>query len=349
MGSSSVELYAQEYFHSLNSIAERISSDVAATIAAYEDLWHTLSNEDQNQVVDETIIHPEAVLKYSFYPRDQPKIELYPRSHPSFNKYVDDEGEKGSDLVWRDEHSAPFSWMTRSQLDLSIFCDKNQLDVKMSPLRNRDASIPSKSKTGPSKQVQLSQQDSFVDPPSIVLGGSTSKLASALSPKLKFPPKSSSGDDNLLTKLKNKTAVLKIQSIKSVISKNGGENIGTRGDDAERQTLVQPRNNCSVVPNHRLSKSGHSKPVSKPKTPPPPPPIKPKQAPEPTRTNADPEKKALLQESPATEQMSKSQEEETIGKIEGDLDSLEDFHIDLNNPVQGDDVPKTGFDFLDNW
>jgi hypothetical protein len=97
MSESSVETIAEKYFHSLNPIAERICIDVAATRDAYENLWHTLSYKDRNQIVDETIIHPEVVLKYSFYPQSEPKVEYYPRLRlQTGNKYVTDyEGGKG--------------------------------------------------------------------------------------------------------------------------------------------------------------------------------------------------------------------------------------------------------------
>jgi hypothetical protein len=101
--SSSVETIAEKYFHSLNPIAERICIDVAATRDAYEKLWHTLSYKDRSQVVDETIIHPEAVLKYSICPQDEPEVEYYPRLRiQTGDKYVTDyEGGKGlvSNLV----------------------------------------------------------------------------------------------------------------------------------------------------------------------------------------------------------------------------------------------------------
>ena len=98
MSLSVVQSYAEEYFNSLNPIAERISIDVAATRSAYEDLWHTLSYKDQSQVIDETIIHPEAVLKYSFYPDNEPEVEYYPRLQiRTGEKYVtEDEGGKGT-------------------------------------------------------------------------------------------------------------------------------------------------------------------------------------------------------------------------------------------------------------
>ena len=63
-----IDNLALEYFNSLNPMAERIYQDVWSTKEAYEDLWNTLSFKEQNQILDEAIIYPEVVLKYSLYP-----------------------------------------------------------------------------------------------------------------------------------------------------------------------------------------------------------------------------------------------------------------------------------------
>jgi hypothetical protein len=98
MSLSSIETFAEAYFNSLNPIAERISIDVAATREAYENLWHTLSYKDRSQVIDETIILPEVVLKYSFYPHDEPGTEYFPRLRLQTGDTctTDDEGGKGA-------------------------------------------------------------------------------------------------------------------------------------------------------------------------------------------------------------------------------------------------------------
>lgn len=56
---------AENYFNTLNPIAERISSDIIAIKEAYEDLWNCISVRERNQIINETVVHPEAVLKYT--------------------------------------------------------------------------------------------------------------------------------------------------------------------------------------------------------------------------------------------------------------------------------------------
>lgn len=56
-----------DYLYTINPIAERIRKDVDATKDAYQSLWHGLSVDEQNKILDESIVSPEIVLKYSKY------------------------------------------------------------------------------------------------------------------------------------------------------------------------------------------------------------------------------------------------------------------------------------------
>jgi hypothetical protein len=238
--------------------------------------------------------------------------------------------------------------MTQSQLNLCIIDEAEPVRK----CQNNTANTPAtkQRKTSPHKRINDAQSNvSFIDPPNVVLGGS-SKLVGAVSSKLKFPPKSGTGEDNLLTKIKNKAVVLRIQSSKVTASKMNGEN-SVHINEADRETLVQSNYNCSVIPNLKHPKSGGGKAViSKPKTPPPPPPCKQKsltvQSPQ-----IDSEKMALLQEGPADELAGQQSAECDCDVIcpGGSHDSLDDFHVELNIPSKSGTVPKTGFDFLDNW
>lgn len=244
--------------------------------------------------------------------------------------------------------------MTRSQLNLCIVDNADSVRK----YENTIASIPvtkqQKPKAPAHKKTNAPHSSvSFIDPPSIVLGGSSSKLISALTSKLKFPPKSETRDYNLLTKIKNKTAILKIQTFKSSVSKTNGGNC-VWSNEAERGTLVHSKSTCTVVPHSKTSKPVGSKSViSKPKTPPPPPPPC-KQKPLATLcSQVDTEKMALLPESSANEvagkQSAKCDDDDDVRVIGGSLDSLDNFHVELKIPSGSDTVPKTGFDFLDNW
>ncbi|XP_050440711.1 uncharacterized protein LOC126845824 [Adelges cooleyi] len=90
------DLY-HDYLYSINPIAQRIGKDVDATKEAYQMFWDKLSTEEQNKILEESIISPETVLKYSKYKISDGKVS---------------EGY--------------FSWFTRSQLDLCKHVDSVQ-------------------------------------------------------------------------------------------------------------------------------------------------------------------------------------------------------------------------------
>nr|XP_018918237.1 PREDICTED: uncharacterized protein LOC109044775 [Bemisia tabaci] len=66
------------YFRSINILAKLISADIEETKDAYQDLWNTLTAEEKCQALDDAIIHPDAVLKYSVYEdEDLPHSGIY--------------------------------------------------------------------------------------------------------------------------------------------------------------------------------------------------------------------------------------------------------------------------------
>lgn len=108
-----LRIVSDEYFRSLNSIAKRICDDISSTRENYESAWDYLSAEEQNQVINESLIYPDAVLRYSVVGEPNKLTESFPMLKISYgNKILQDE----SGAEWRDEHSAPFSWKTSSQL-----------------------------------------------------------------------------------------------------------------------------------------------------------------------------------------------------------------------------------------
>ncbi|XP_011501788.1 PREDICTED: uncharacterized protein LOC105365348 [Ceratosolen solmsi marchali] len=131
MSTKTLSAMAEDYFYNINPLAKRISEDVAATKDAYEGLWNTLSLEERNQALDETIIQPEVALKYASKQLESSKDfpEYYPKLRLQTGmKYIID--ETGSTLRWKDEHSAPFSFMTQSQMNLDCLDqtnDKNKI------------------------------------------------------------------------------------------------------------------------------------------------------------------------------------------------------------------------------
>ncbi|XP_076253731.1 uncharacterized protein C1orf198 homolog [Rhynchophorus ferrugineus] len=127
-----LEKVAEQYFKDLNPMASRIYSDLQDTKEAYEDLWTNLSEEEKDQILNESIIKPEILVKY----------------HAQSSKVQD---EYDLDIVlddsFRDEHSAPFSFRTRSQKNLAIFTETKP--VKKSNVTKKKSAAPPPPKPRP--------------------------------------------------------------------------------------------------------------------------------------------------------------------------------------------------------
>ncbi|GLV36960.1 hypothetical protein CBL_02205 [Carabus blaptoides fortunei] len=122
---------AEEYFSNINPIASRIYADFQDTRNAYECVWDTLSDDEQSQILNECIIKPEVTLQYNLKSTaysEKCTSDSYARKH-----VVDDH------VSYRDEHSAPFSFRTMSQLDLRLFggesCKKVLVTPKLEPVK----------------------------------------------------------------------------------------------------------------------------------------------------------------------------------------------------------------------
>lgn len=128
---------ADQYFGSINSIANRISTDLNETKASYEDLWGSLTEEEKTQILNETIIKPEICLKYSKKPQ---LISVNIRKKNEFaSKFVVDDN-----CSYRDEHSAPFSFRTPSQRNLTLFSGASEKVMSKTPTecKSKDMKTP---------------------------------------------------------------------------------------------------------------------------------------------------------------------------------------------------------------
>lgn len=138
---------ADKYFSTINPIASKIKLDIIEITNAYEHLWKEFSPSEQSDVINETLIKPEIVLKY---------FDNFFRSkkHRKFNEDEDanDNEDRSAILpvidcsydgkhistfshcktglkinqddicgVYRDEHSSPFCVKTKSQINFNAF------------------------------------------------------------------------------------------------------------------------------------------------------------------------------------------------------------------------------------
>ncbi|XP_035456221.2 uncharacterized protein C1orf198 homolog [Spodoptera frugiperda] len=127
--------YAEEYFRSMNPIASKIHEDIEDAKNSYENIWETLTEKEKTEIINESLIKPDISLKYAlldtldFDINDPPVrkddlMSFFGREHGQ--KLIQDEHTS-----YRDEHSSPFLYQTKSQLNLCILSDcRAPKDVK---------------------------------------------------------------------------------------------------------------------------------------------------------------------------------------------------------------------------
>ncbi|XP_014231161.1 uncharacterized protein C1orf198 homolog [Trichogramma pretiosum] len=291
MGTQALSTLAEEYFCSINSLTKRIGEDIAATKDAYEGLWNTLSHEEKNQAVDETIIQPEVALKYASKNINSSKDNDCPEYYPKLRiqtgmKYVID--DSGSTMRWKDEHSAPFSFMTQSQMNLDCLDPSNNDNIKNitsfisdTPLfttsygiRNDDSIEENYS--SPSSQTSFYQSENYSDTIFSTEECSSTVRSSCID---------SENSESLLSKLITKTSRLKMHN----------------SSDDDMETLVSQKSLKTNTKNNVTMSFGNH-----------------------LRSN-DSESTALL-DTPS---------------------SYSSYQSSMLN--QENEIPKTGFEFLDNW
>ncbi|KAJ8688392.1 hypothetical protein QAD02_024187 [Eretmocerus hayati] len=282
MTAKTLSVVAEDYFYSLSPLAKRIGEDVKATKEAYEGLWNTLSSDERNVAIDETIIQPEVALKYTT--TELEPIKEYPDYYPKLRiqtgmKYVID--EIGSTMRWKDEHSAPFSFMTQSQMNLDCFDPGNNPDSKniasyisdnsrfANTCNNKNDDSLEDNDSSPSSQTSFYHTENYSDTVFSTEDGSTIRSSCI----------DSEASGSMFNKLINKTSLLKIQN----------------SSDDDMENLVSQKNSRSTTKGNGLNQS------------------------------SDIESTALLDTPSSYGSFQSSQ---------------------LN---QEPEIPKTGFEFLDNW
>ncbi|XP_042542053.1 uncharacterized protein C1orf198 homolog [Dipodomys spectabilis] len=99
------------YFSSLSPMARKIMQDKERVREQYGPEWARLPPARQDELIDRCLLGPRAP------PAPAGRPGRFPGPGPTGQKVVRFGDE---DITWQDEHSAPFSWETRSQMEFSI-------------------------------------------------------------------------------------------------------------------------------------------------------------------------------------------------------------------------------------
>ncbi|XP_055473550.1 uncharacterized protein C1orf198 homolog [Psammomys obesus] len=104
------------YFSSLSPMARKIMQDKEKIREKYGPEWARLAPAQQDEIIDRCLVGPRAAPAADAGDVGDPARFPGLRG-PTGQKLVRFGDE---DITWQDEHSAPFSWETRSQMEFSI-------------------------------------------------------------------------------------------------------------------------------------------------------------------------------------------------------------------------------------
>uniref|UniRef100_A0A8I3MIW3 DUF4706 domain-containing protein n=2 Tax=Canis lupus TaxID=9612 RepID=A0A8I3MIW3_CANLF len=107
------------YFSSLSPMARKIMQDKEKIREKYGPEWARLPPAQQDEIIDRCLVGPGAPApRGPGDPGDSEELARFPGLRGPTGQKVVRFGDE--DITWQDEHSAPFSWETRSQMEFSV-------------------------------------------------------------------------------------------------------------------------------------------------------------------------------------------------------------------------------------
>uniref|UniRef100_A0A8C4RJQ1 Chromosome 1 open reading frame 198 n=1 Tax=Erpetoichthys calabaricus TaxID=27687 RepID=A0A8C4RJQ1_ERPCA len=109
-----------EYFCSINPMARKIMLEKQKIKEKYGPEWDVMSPKQQDTVIDNWMMDPMIQARYAMHRTERVVPVCYPKLQIQTGQKIVHFGEE--DITWQDEHSAPFSWETRSQMEFNLSC-----------------------------------------------------------------------------------------------------------------------------------------------------------------------------------------------------------------------------------
>lgn len=166
MSSAKLREQVEAYFRGLNYQSSRVMTDLSLVRAQHPGDWDRLPEESRGRIVWEKLVRPQVGDKYDSCSRQCAEVRVFPViGLKTGEKVVTDEDATNNAHSkklgsWRDEHSAPFSWETQSQLNVRISQSVDEVDCPESK-----AEPPIEPKIDPPKAAESSVAESRVAGP----------------------------------------------------------------------------------------------------------------------------------------------------------------------------------------
>ncbi|XP_077076571.1 uncharacterized protein C1orf198 homolog isoform X3 [Siphateles boraxobius] len=146
------EAKKMEYFSSINSMARKIMQEREKIKERFGSDWDQMSPVEQDTAIDNGMMDPRIRARYAMHRVDRDEVICYPKLLIQTGQKTVHFGEE--DLTWQDEHSAPFSWETKSQMEFSVISGAAEPAVPSSVNE-------SKPKTSQSGKLPSNDESSF--------------------------------------------------------------------------------------------------------------------------------------------------------------------------------------------
>ncbi|XP_034073027.1 uncharacterized protein C1orf198 homolog isoform X2 [Gymnodraco acuticeps] len=147
-----------EYFSSINSMARKIMQERKTIEEKHGPTWEKMTHQEQDSAIDNEMMDPQIRARYAMHRVDREEVLCYPKLLIQTGQKIVHFGEE--DMTWQDEHSAPFSWETKSQLDFSLTSGPAEQGVSVSQAESKPAKVPHSnqiSKSTPGTKVTVSE------------------------------------------------------------------------------------------------------------------------------------------------------------------------------------------------
>ncbi|KAK6489716.1 hypothetical protein HHUSO_G6608 [Huso huso] len=152
-----------EYFSSINPMAKKIMLERQRIREKHGSEWEKLSQSEQETAIDNWMMDPQIRARYALHRAEREEVVCYPKLLIQTGQKIVHFGDE--DITWQDEHSAPFSWETKSQLEFSLTSpiapEQGSTSSQMEPKLQVKTSQPMKASHGnSSSQVAKASQGS---------------------------------------------------------------------------------------------------------------------------------------------------------------------------------------------
>lgn len=154
------------YFSSLSPMARKIMAEKERIRQRYGPDWERLPPRQQDEIIDRTLVEPHIQARYAAHrgaSRGPPPPACYPSLRLNTGQKVVHFGDE--DITWQDEHSAPFSWETKSQMEFSIASMSIQEPSGMAPQNEQKQptkTAPAPPPPKPSQVVKMPSVDGLI-------------------------------------------------------------------------------------------------------------------------------------------------------------------------------------------